>query len=135
MRLALVILFTLVTGCAESRLEQGMDPESRTNIASDQTDSLGTQERKALYHQAHEGLRQSLERYIATTRPVLERKFRHEHPELTDAEIKTLVNEALAKGYRHETELRPDGPVRLPPQRPMNCIPSAGGWPSDPNCY
>jgi hypothetical protein len=121
MQLALAILFTLVTGCAESRLEQGMDPESRTNTASDQTDSLGTQERKALYHQAHEGLRQSRERYIATTRPVLERKFRHEYPDLTDMEIEALVNEALAKGYRHEAEPRPEGPARLPPQRPMNC--------------
>jgi hypothetical protein len=135
MRLALAVLFTLLTGCAESRLDQGMDPEPKTDHASDQTGSLLTEERKALYHQAREGLRQSGERYIATTRPVLERKFRHEHPDLTDMEIETLVNEALANGYRHEAEPRPEAPVRLPPQRPMNCMPSPGGWPSSPNCY
>jgi hypothetical protein len=135
MRLAVVFLFTLITGCAGSGLEHGIDPESRTNTVSDQTDSVWTEKRKALYHQAREGLQQSRERYIATTRPVLERKFRHEHPELTDTEVETLVNEALAKGYRHEAEPRPEGPVRLPPQRPINCMPSPGGWPSSPNCY
>jgi len=135
MRLALILLITLLTGCAGSHLDQGMDPESRADNASDQTDSLWTEKRKALYQQASEGLRQSRERYIATTRPVLERKFRHEHPELTDTEVETLVNEALAKGYRHEAEPRPEGPVRLPPQRPMNCMPPPGGWPSSPNCY
>jgi hypothetical protein len=135
MRLALAVLFTLLTGCAESRLDQGMDPESRTDHASDQTDSLWTEKRKALYQQAIEGLRQSRERYIVTTRPVLERKFRQEYLDLTYTEIETLVNEALANGYRHEAKPRPEGPVRLPPQRPMNCMPSPGGWPSSPNCY
>jgi hypothetical protein len=135
MRLALALLITLLTGCTESRLEHGVDPESSTNTASDPTGSVWTEKRKALYQQASEGLRQSRERYITTTRPVLEGKFRQEHPELTDAEIETLVNEALAKGYRHEAEPRPEGPARLPPQRPMNCIPSPGSWPSNPNCY
>lgn len=135
MQLALAILFTLLTGCLESRLEHGIDPESRTDHTSDQTDSFWTEERKALYDQAREGLRQSRERYIATTRPVLESKFRQEHPDLTDTEIEALVNDALAKGYRHEAEPRPEGPARLPPPRPMNCIPSPGGWPSNPNCY
>ena len=135
MRLTLAILFTLLTGCAESRLDQEMDPDLRTDNVSDQTDSLWTEKRKALYHQAREGLRQSRERYIATTRPVLESKFRQEHPDLTDTEIETLVNEALAKGYRHEAEPRPEGPARLPPQRPMNCMPSPGSWPTQPNCY
>ncbi len=134
-RLAMALLITLLTGCAGSKLDHGMDPESRTDNTFDQTGSVWTEERKALYHQAREGLRQSRERYIATTRPVLERKFRHEYPDLTDTDIETLVNEALAKGYRHEAEPRPDGPVRLPPQRPMNCMPPPGGWPSSPNCY
>ena len=111
MRLVLALFFTLLSGCAESKLDQGMDPESRTDHASDQTGSVWTEERKALYHQAREGLRQSRERYITTTRPVLERKFRQELPDLTDTDIETLVNEALAKGYRHEAEPRPEGPV------------------------
>jgi hypothetical protein len=135
MRLALAVLITLLTGCAESKLDQGMDLEPRTDNTFDQPGSVWTEERKALYHQAREGLRQSRERYIATTRPILESKFRQEHPELTDTDIETLVNEALAKGYRHEAEPRPEGPARLPPQRPMNCIPSPGSWPSNPNCY
>ncbi len=135
MRLALALLFTLLTGCTESRLAQGMDPESRTDHASDQTGDVWTEKRKALYDQAREGLRLSHEQYIATTRQALELKFRHEHPNLTDMDIEVLVNEALAKGYRHEAQPRPDGPARLPPQRPMNCMPSQGGWPSNTNCY
>ncbi|MFZ3012068.1 MAG: hypothetical protein WA045_00045 [Nitrospira sp.] len=135
MRLALALLITLLSGCAGSGLEHGIDPESRTDTVSDQTGSLSTEKRKALYQQASEGLRQSRERYIATTRPVLEHKFRQEYPDLTDTEIETLVNEALAKGYRHEAESRPEGPARLPPQRPINCMPSPGGWPSSSNCY
>lgn len=133
MRLALALLFTLLTGCAGSWLEHGIDPESGTNTASDQTGNSWTEERKALYHKASEGLRQSRERYIATTRPVLERKFRQEYPDMTDMDIEMLVNEALAKGYR-EGEPRPEGPARLPP-RPMNCMPSSGSWPTQPNCY
>ncbi len=135
MRLALAFIFTLLTGCTGSGLEHGIDPESRTNPASDQTDRGWTEKRKALYDQAREGLRRSRERYIANTRPVLERKFRQEHPDLTEMEIEAMVNEALAKGYRDETEPRPEGPARLPPPRPMNCLPSPGGWPSNPNCY
>ena len=135
MRLALVLLFTVLMGCTGSGLEHGIDPEPRTDNASDQTDGVWTEKRMALYQQASEGLRQSRERYIATTRPVLERKFRHEYPDLTDRDIEALVNEALAKGYRDEAEPRPEGPARLPPQRPMNCLPSPGGWPSNPNCY
>lgn len=135
MQLALAFIFTLLTGCAESRLDQRIDPESRTNTAADQTDSSWTEERKALYHQAQEGLRQSRERYLATTRPILESKFRQEYPMMTDDEIEALVTDALAKGYHHEAESRPEGPARLPPQRPMNCMPSPGGWPSSSNCY
>lgn len=135
MRLALTFIFVLLTGCAESRLDQGMDFKSRTDTPSDQTGSHWTEKRKALYQQASEGLRLSRERYIATTRPVLERKFRQEHPELNGTEIDVLVNEALAQGYSNRTESRPEGPARLPPPRPMNCMPSPGGWPTQPNCY
>ncbi len=135
MRLALAFILTLLTGCADSRLEQGMDPDPRTTATSDHIGSEWTEERKARYDQAREGLRQSRERYIATTRPVLERMFRQEHPELTDTEIEAMVNEALAKGYHPETKPRPEGPARLPPPRPMNCIPPPGSWPSNPNCY
>ena len=78
MRLVLAALFTLLTGCAEPRLDQGMGPEPKTDHASDQTDSLWTEKRRALYQQASEGLRQSRERYIETTHPVLERKFRQQ---------------------------------------------------------
>ena len=135
MRLALAFIFILLTGCAESRFDQGMDPESKANTSSDETGRVWTDERNALYRQAREGLRQARERYIATTRPVLERKFRYENPDLTDTEIGALVNDALAKGYRDEAEPRPEGPARLPPPRPMNCLPSPGGWSSNPNCY
>jgi len=135
MRFVLVLMFTLLTGCAESRLEQGMDPDSRTTATSGHIGSEWTEERKARYDQAREGLRQSQERYIATTRPVLERKFRYEHPELTETEIEAMVNEALAKGYHPETKPRPEGPARLPPPRPTNCLPPPGSWPSNPNCY
>jgi hypothetical protein len=135
MRLALAFILTLLTGCADSRLEQGLDPDSKTDTSYDQVGTVQTEERNALYNQAREGLRQSQERYIATTRPVLERMFRQEHPELTDTEIETMVNEALAKGYHPETKPRPEGPARLPQPRPMNCIPPPGSWPSNPNCY
>ena len=136
MRFALALPFiTLLTGCAESRLEYGIDPGSRTNTPSDQAESAWTKQRRALYDQAQEGLRQSRERYFATTRPTLEYKFRQEHPELTDRELDALVNEALAQGYSRRAEARPDGPPRLPPQRPINCMPTPGGWPSNPNCY
>ena len=135
MRFVLVFMFTLLTGCAESHLDHGVDTESRTGTASDHARSSWTEERKARYDQAREGLRQSQERYIATTRPVLERMFRQEHPELTDTEIETMVNEALAKGYHPETKPRPEGPARLPLPRPTNCLPPPGSWPSNPNCY
>lgn len=135
MRLALAFILTLLTGCAGSHLNDGIDPGPRTNASSDQTDSPWTEERKALYDQAREGLRQSRERYIAATRPILESKFRQEHPDLDQTEIEAMVNEALAKGYHPETKSRPEGPARLPPPRPTNCLPPPGSWPSNPNCY
>ena len=135
MRLALAFILALLTGCAESRLEQGMDPDSRTTATSDHIGSESTEERKARYDQAREGLRQSRERYVATTRPILESKLRQEHPDLTEIEIEAMVNEALAKGYHPETKPRPEGPARLPPPRPTNCLPPPESWPSNPNCY
>ncbi len=135
MRLALVIIFTLFAGCAGSRLDREMAAESGINAASDQTDRSWTEERKALYDQAREGLRLARERYIATTRPILESKFRQEHPDLDQTEIEAMVNEELAKGSHPETKTRPEGPARLPPPRPTNCLPPPGSWPSNPNCY
>ena len=135
MRLVLAFLLTLLTGCAESRLDQKAIPEPWADHTFDQSNSGWSEKRKALYEQAREGLRLSRERYLATTRPVLERKFRQEHPELSGTEIDLLVNEALAQGYSYRTEPRPDGPARLPPPRPMNCFPSPGGWPSGQSCY
>lgn len=135
MKLALALIITLLTGCAGPHPAHQMDPESTTTIPFNKPSIVQTKERKALYEQAREGLRQSRERYIATTRPILERKFRYEHPDLTETEIEAMVKEALAKGYRQEAEPRPEGPARLPPPRPMNCIPPPGSWPSNPNCY
>jgi hypothetical protein len=135
MRVALATIFTLLAGCAESHLSREMDSDSRIDTVSDQPGSVRTEERKALYDQAREGLRQSRERYIAATRPILERKFRQEHPDLDETEIEAMVNEALAKGYHPEAKPRPEGPARLPQPRPMNCIPPPGSWPSNPNCY
>jgi hypothetical protein len=135
MRFALAIIFTLLTGCAGSRLNDGIDPDAGTNTFYDQIGTVQTDERKALYDQAREGLRLSRERYIATTRPVLESKFRQEHPELTETEIEAMVDEALANGSHYEKKPRPEGPARLPPPRPTNCLPPPGSWPSNPNCY
>ncbi len=135
MRLALTSILALLTGCAESRLNDWLDPDSRTSTTYDQIGTVQTGGRKTLYDQAREGLRQSRDRYIATTRPILERKFRQEHPELAETEIEAMVNEALAKGEHPETKPRPDGPARLPPPRPTNCLPPPGSWPSNPNCY
>lgn len=132
MRLALALILTLLTGCIAAHIETVIDPESRTDQASDQTGSSWTEERKALYQQAREGLRQSRERYIATTRPILQRKFRDEHPSLTDTEIEALVNDALENGIHQETGRRSDGPIRQPP---MDCMSSPWGRPPYTNCY
>ncbi|HRI38920.1 MAG TPA: hypothetical protein PLO50_10205, partial [Nitrospira sp.] len=135
MRLALAFILTLLTGCTGSLLKDGRDPDSRTSTTYDQIGTVQTDGRKALFDQAREGLRQSRERYVATTRPILERKFRQEHPNLTEMEIEAMVNDALAKGEHPETKPRPEGPARLPPPRPTNCLPPPGSWPSNPNCY
>ena len=135
MRLTLAFILSLLSGCTGSHLDHEMDPGSRTSTTSEQIGTVQAEERKALYNQAREGLRLSRERYIATTRPALARKFRQEHPALTETEIERMVNEALVQGYSHRAKPRPDGPARLPPPRPMNCIPPPGSWPSNPNCY
>lgn len=135
MRLALAFILGLLTGCTGSRINDGLDHDSRTSITYDQIGTVQTAGRKALHDQAREGLRRSRERYVATTRPILERKLRQEHPDLTEMEIEAMVNEALAKDYHPETKPRPEGPARLPPPRPTNCLPPPGSWPSNPNCY
>lgn len=132
MRLALALIFTLLTGCVESRFAAAIGPESGTDQVPDQPDSSWTEERKALYQQAREGLRRSHERYIVTTRPVLQRKFRDEYPSLTDTQIEALVNDALENGLHQETGRRPDGPIRQPP---MDCLSSPWGHLLHTNCY
>ena len=65
MRLALVLLFTLLNSCADLKLDRTFD----------RTGSLSNQEREALHRQAREGAQQFREQYIATTQPALQRKF------------------------------------------------------------
>jgi hypothetical protein len=115
MRLALVLIFTLLSGCAESK-SQTHDP------------SYWTEERKALYYQAREAGRQHRERYIAARRPALQLKFRHEYPTMTDEEINVLVNDALEAGLRQEAE-------RRRPMPPIDCTSSQVGSSTYTNCY
>ncbi len=122
MRLALALLFPLLSACA------GLQPSKTSGPAG----TLSAEEREALYLQAREGARQSQERYIATTRPALLRQFRHEYPTMPDAEIDVLVNEALEKGLRPETGRRPDGPIRQPQ---MDCMSSPWRNSVFGNCY
>jgi len=65
MRLALVLLFTLLSACADLTLDK----------TSDRTGSLSNQEHETLHRQAREGAHQSREQYIATTQPALQQKF------------------------------------------------------------
>jgi hypothetical protein len=132
MRLTLVLILILVTGCVASRFETATDPEFGADQAFDETDSSWTEERSALYQQAREGLRRALERYITTTRPILQRKFRDEHPSLTDTEIEALVHDALENGIHQETGRRPDGPIRQPA---VDCMASPWGLHPNINCY
>ncbi len=132
LRVALTVAFTLLTACAESRLDQEHTHEPRTEKAITHPDRDWTAERKALYQQAREGLRRSRERYIETTRPVLQRKFRDEYPNLGERDIEALVNDSLEKGFRPEAARSPDGPIRQPP---MHCLPSTWGGPPQTNCY
>lgn len=122
MRLALVVIVTLLSACADLNVEK----------MSSRTGGLSTDERKALYHQAHEGARQSLEQYIATTRPALQLKFRREYPRLTEAEIDVLVDDALEKGLHQQAGRRRAEPL----MRPLNnCMSAPLGSPNFPNCY
>lgn len=122
MRLALVLLFTLLSACADLKPGKTSDPAG----------SLSTEEREALYQQAREAEQQSREQYIATTRPALQRKFRQEYPTMTEADLELLVNEALEKGLRPEARRRPDGPIRQPQ---MDCMSSPWRNSAFSNCY
>ena len=122
MRLAVIVLFTLLSACAGLQLDK----------TSDRTGSLSHQEREALYQQAREGALQSREQYVATTRPALQRKFRQEYPTMTEADLELLVNDALEKGLRAEAGRRPDGPIRQPQ---MDCMSSSWRNSAFSNCY
>lgn len=132
MRLALALILSLLTGCAESHRHQSVDPTSRTEQAADQTSRSWTTERKAIYQQAREWHRHAREQYMATARPTLQHKFRQDYPSLADAEIETLVDEALEKGFRPEARRRPEGPIRQPPS---DCLPPTWRGPPHTNCY
>jgi len=132
LRITLAVALSLLTACAESHLSKGTDPDSRTEKGTDHTDRDWSEKRKALYQQAREGLRLSRERYIETTRPVLQHKFRDEYPHLSEKDIDVLVNDALEKGFRPEATRQPERPIRQPP---MNCLPSTWGGPPQTNCY
>ncbi|MFY4727522.1 hypothetical protein [Nitrospira sp. BLG_2] len=122
MRLVVVLIFTLLSACADLKPDQ----------ASDRTGGVSSEKREALYQQASEAAQQSRERYIATERPALQRKFRQEYPTMADTDIEVLVTDALEKGLRSTHGRRPDGPVRQPP---LDCMSSL--WRNSPfmNCY
>ena len=122
MRLALALFLILVSACT------GVKPGK----TSDPAGSRLVEEREALYQQAREGFRQAQERYIATTRPVLQRQFQREYPTLPEAEIEVLVNDALEKGLRPVTGQPPDGPIRQPQ---MDCLSSPWRNSVSANCY
>ncbi len=122
MRLAVILILSLLGGCAGLKLDK----------TSDRTGSLSNQEREALHQQAREGAQQSREQYIATTRPALQRKFRQEYPTMTEADLELLVNNALEKGLRTEAGRRPDGPIRQPQ---MDCMSSSWRNSAFSNCY
>lgn len=122
MRFAVILLLTLLGGCA------GLTPDQ----ASNRTGRLSPDERAALYQKAREGAQQSHERYIATERPVLQRKFREEYPTMTDEDLEVLVNDALENGLRQEPRRRPDGPLRQPS---LDCMSSAWRNSTLTNCY
>lgn len=122
MQLALALIFTLLSACAD------LNPHK----ASYRTGSLSNEQRKALYDQTLEGARLSRERYIATTRPALQRQFRQEYPTMTEADLELLVNDALEKGLHQETGRRPDGPIRQPQ---MDCMSSPWRNSAFSNCY
>ncbi|MBK9306898.1 MAG: hypothetical protein IPM58_07395 [Nitrospira sp.] len=122
MRLALALLITLMSACAD--LKPGNTPEP--------AGSLSVEAREALLLQAREGARQARERYIATTRPVLQRQFQQEYPTMPESEIETLVTDALEKGLHPEAKPRRDGPSR---QHQMDCLSSPWRNSAFANCY
>lgn len=122
MRLALALLFTLLNACADLKPDQASNP----------TGSLSIDERETLYRQARAAAQQSRERYIATERPALHRKFRQEYPTMTEADLELLVNDALEKGLRSEAGRRADGPVRQPS---LDCMSSPWRNSAFANCY
>ena len=122
MRLALALLFSLLSACAD------LTPDK----TSDRTGSLSPEAREALYQQAREAAHQSREQYIATTRPALQRQFRQEYPTMPEADLELLVKDALEQGLRPETGRRPDGPIRQPQ---MDCMSSHWRNSAFANCY
>ena len=122
MRLALALIFTLLSVCAD------LNPHK----TSYQTGNFSTEERKTLHDQTLEGARLSRERYIASTRPALQRQFRQEYQTMTEADLEVLVNDASEKGLRPETRRRPDGPIR---QLQMDCGPSLWSNSDFSRCY
>jgi len=122
MRLAVILLFTLLSAYAGLKLDK----------TSDRTGSLSNQEREALHQQARKGAQQSREQYIATTRPALQQKFRQEYPTMHEADLELLVNNALEKGLRTEAGRRPDGPIRQPQ---LDCMSSSWRNSAFSNCY
>lgn len=122
MRLAVILILTLLGGCA------GLKPDQ----ASNRTGSLSADEREALHQLAREGAQQSREQYIATTWPALQRKFRQEYPTMPETDLELLVNDALEKGLRTEAGRRPDGPIRQPQ---MDCMSSSWRNSAFSNCY
>jgi len=65
MRLAVILILTPLNGCA------GLKPDQ----ASNRTGSLLIQGHETLHQQAREAAQQSRERYVATERQTLQRKF------------------------------------------------------------
>jgi len=122
MRLALALLITLASACAD------LNPGKTSQPAG----SLSALEREALLQQAREAARQARERYIETTRPALQRQFRHEHPAMPESEIEMLVTDALEKGLHPEDKPRRDGPSR---QHQMDCLSSLWRNSAFANCY
>jgi len=111
MRLTLALLLTLVSACVDGTSGKTSGPSG----------SRSAEEREALYRQAREGFRQAQERYIATTRPILQRQFQQEYPTMPEAEIEVLVHDALEKGLRPVAGRQSDGPIG---HHHMDCLSS-----------
>lgn len=132
MHITLILILFLLSGCGGSRVTHDIGDGARTEREIGQADPTWSEKRKAIYEQAREGLRLSRERYIETTRPVLQRKFRDEYPQLDEVQLDRLVSDALQKGFRPEGTREPERPIRQPP---MHCLPSTWGSLPQTNCY